>query len=690
MSSRDVARTRGGVPVESPTLRQRAAALRYLPPFVRMVWQTHRGFTLSMAALRLARAFVPVAVLWVGKLIVDAVVAARSGSYDPARLWRLVAMEILLALAGETLSRVSSVVESLLGDLFSNRTSVMLMEHAATLDLYQFEDPDFYDRLDRARRQTTGRIGLLAQLLSIGQDSLTLLSLGAALLVYSPWLLLLLAVAVVPGFLGEAHYSSLEYSMLFRRTPERRQLDYLRLLGAGDQPAKEVQTFGLAPWLVSRYRTLSERFYEENKKLSIRRSVVATLLSAVGLLGYYGAYAVILLRALGGAITLGTLTFLAASFMRSRDLVQRLLSGAGEIYSQCLYLKDLFDFLDTRPTITSREGAPGVPRPARAGFEFENVGFRYPDSDAWALRGVSFRLRPGDRVALVGGNGAGKTTIVKLLARLYDPTEGRILLDGRDLREYDLASLRASVGVIFQDFVRYDFRFDENIGVGEIEDVREYLDAAEAAAAAACEDEGEAGAGARANAAAKANAEVSKAIDEAPAPIVEAAHKSLAESLLPRLPEGFRQMLGRRFEGGVELSGGEWQKVALARAYMRDAQVLILDEPTSALDARAEYEVFRRFADLMRGRMALIISHRFSTVRMADRILVLDSGRVVEEGAHDELVRRGGLYADLFALQAEATADARIIERPRERVLIPGAHSRRRPIASRTQARPRS
>jgi ATP-binding cassette subfamily B protein len=650
MSAREVARTQGGVPIESPTLGQRVAALRHIPPFVRLVWQTHRGFTLSMTALRLTRAFVPVAALWVGKLIIDSVVAARSGAYDPARLWRLVALEMALALLGEILLRVSSVVESLLGDLFSNRTSVMLMEHAATLDLYQFEDPDFYDRLERARRQTTGRIGLLAQLLSMGQDSLTLLSLGAALLVYSPWLLLLLAVAVVPGFLGEAHYSSLEYSMLFRRTPERRQLDYLRVLGAGDQPAKEVQTFGLAPWLVSRYRTLSERFYDENKRLSIRRGVVATLLSAVGLLGYYGAYAVILLRAVGGAISLGTLTFLAASFMRSRDLVQRLLSGASEIYSQCLYLKDLFDFFETRPTITSREGAPHAPRPVRVGFEFENVGFRYPESDAWALRGVSFHLRPGERIALVGGNGAGKTTLVKLLARLYDPSEGRILLDGRDLREYDLASVRASVGVIFQDFVRYDLRLDENIGVGEIEDVREYLDAAEAAEA---RDRGAANTNAAANADMNGNAEVSTETDEAPAPIAEAAHKSLAESLLPRLPKGYRQMLGRRFQGGVELSGGEWQKVALARAYMRDAQVLILDEPTSALDARAEFEVFRRFADLMRGRMALIISHRFSTVRMADRILVLDSGHVVESGAHDELVARGGLYADLFALQAE-------------------------------------
>jgi ATP-binding cassette subfamily B protein len=651
MSSPQSSRRRPPSTPESPTLRERIAVLRNVPPFVRLVWRTHRGLTLAMILLRFVRAFVPVAVLLVGKLIIDAVVAARGGALDTKQLWKLVAMEIALAFLGETLSRVSSVVESLLGDLFSNRTSILLMQHAASLDLYQFEDPAFYDQLDRARRQTTGRIGLLAQLLSMGQDALTLASLGAVLLVYSPWLLLLLALAVVPGFLGEAHYASLEYSMLFRWTPERRQLDYLRYLGASDRPAKEVQMFGLAPWLVERYRVLSGKFYEENKRLSIRKSIVATLLSIVGLLGYYGAYAVILLRAVHGAITLGTLTFLAASFMRSRDLIQRLLSGAGEIYTQCLYLKDLFDFFETTPTVASREGAPPVPRPLRAGFVFENVGYRYPGGETWALRGVNLSLQPGERLALVGGNGAGKTTLVKLLARLYDPTEGRILLDGRDLRDYDLESLRHNVGVIFQDFYRYDLRFDENIGVGEIEDVREYLDSSDnstniSTAAEAHDATSE-----------TRDAVTKEAIDanegQTPPIIVSAAEKSLAATLLARLPKQYKQMLGRRFEGGVDLSGGEWQKIALARAYMRDAQVLILDEPTASLDARAEYEVFRRFAELMRGRMAVIISHRFSTVRMADRIVVLDEGRVVEEGSHADLVTRGGLYAELFSLQAE-------------------------------------
>jgi ATP-binding cassette subfamily B protein len=604
-------------------------------------------YTVIMIALRLSLAFAPVATLWVGKLIIDAVVAAtRNHSAGLTPLWRLVTLEAGIVLVSEALARASRLVESLLGDLFSNHTSVQLMEHAATLDLYQFEDPDFYDQLERARRQTTGRLMLLTQLLTMGQDALTLLSLGAALFVFSPWLLLLLAVAVLPSFLGETHFAALQYSLLFRWTPERRQLDYLRYLGASDHSAKEVQLFGLAPWLIDRYRALADKFYEENKRLSIRKGVVSTALSVVGTLGYYSAYIYILWRAVTGAISLGTLTFLASSFSRSRDLIQRLLSGASGIYEQALYLKDLFDFFEMRPTIISPPGAPLVPQPIREGFVFEDVGFKYAGSDRWAVRHINFRLRPGERLALVGENGAGKTTLTKLLARLYDPTEGRILLDGRDLREYDLHSARRAIGVIFQDFMRYDLRFDENVGVGEISKVQDYLDAASNGKASA--DKASAG-----KASEDAVVIAGAGNSSVPESIVAAAEKSLAASLLPRLSEGYRQMLGRRFDGGVDLSGGEWQKIALARAYMRDAQALILDEPTAALDARAEYEVFKRFAELARGRMTVIISHRFSTVRIADRIIVLSGGSVVEEGAHEELLAKNGLYAELFALQAE-------------------------------------
>jgi ATP-binding cassette subfamily B protein len=603
---------------EPVSLKERLQALRYLPALFRLIWRTHRGYTSAMVALRVMRSVIPVMTFWVGKLILDSVIAAKAGNGSLSQVWRYLVLELGIVLLGEILARASSLIESLLGDLFSNAMSVRLMEHAALLDLAQFEDPEFYDHLERARRQTVGRIALLSLLLSMSQDALTLLTLAGALIAYNPWLLLLLAVAVIPSFLGETHFASLGYSLLFRWTPERRQLDYLRYVGASDKTAKEVQMFGLAPWLTERYRDLSQRFYEENRSLSIRRGVVSALLSILGTVGYYAAYVVILIRAVKGDITIGTLTFLAASFGRGRDVIQNILMSASNVAEQALYLRDLFVFLEMRPTIESPPNARKVPAKVQSGFVFEDVGFRYPGSERWAIRNVDLVLRPGERVALVGENGAGKTTITKLLARLYDPTEGRITLDGVDLKEYDLASLRHAIGVIFQDFVRYDMRFDENIGVGEIDSVRAELD--------------------------KNNG--------TPQAITAAAENSLAASLLPRFTKGYQQMLGRRFDEGVDLSGGEWQKIALARAYIRDAQVLILDEPTAALDARAEYEVFLRFSELVAGRMAILISHRFSTVRMADRIIVLRNGKVEEQGSHEELLNNGGLYEELFTMQA--------------------------------------
>jgi len=586
-----------------------------------MVWETEPRYVVGILVLRVARALIPLAVLWVGKLIVDEVVRAIgvAGAGAPApwlRLAELLALELGIALVGEGLSRLSALLESLLGDLFANRTSVELMRHAATLDLEQFEDAEIYDRLERARRQTVNRIGLFTLLLATLQDLITLVTLSVALAVYVPWLLVLLVVAVLPSLLGETHFASLGYSLLYSWTPERRQLDYLRYIAASDVSAKELKMFGLSDFLVGRYDRLSREFYEANKALSMRRSLVSSLLAAVGTLGYYAAYAVIIYltvvghRSPGGVFTIGVLTFLAGSFRQSRDLIQRVLLSLAQIFEQSLYLDDLFSFLALEPRIRPTAGARPVPHPIRQGFTFEGVGFRYPGAEHWAVRGLDFTLAPGERLALVGENGAGKTTLVKLLARLYEPTEGRILLDGIDLREYDLESLRRNVGVIFQDFVRYDFLLRENIAVGNI---------------GGLEDEPR---------------------------IQSAAARSLADTVAARLPGRYGQMLGRRFEGGVDLSGGEWQKVALARAYMREAQLLILDEPTAALDARAEYEVFLRFSELTQGRMAVLISHRFSTVRMADRIVVLRGGELVEHGTHEELLALGGLYSELFQLQA--------------------------------------
>jgi ATP-binding cassette subfamily B protein len=603
------------------TWRQRLQALRHLPRLLRMVWESEPRYVVGILLLRVARSAVPLAVLWIGKLIVDEVVhaIATAGSGGPVpwtRLATLVGIELVIALVGEGLSRLSALLESLLGDLFANRTSVQLMQHAATLDLEQFEDAEIYDKLERARRQTVGRIGLFTMLLATLQDLITLVSLSIALAVYVPWLLVLLVIAVLPSLLGETHFASLGYSLLYSWTPERRQLDYLRYIGASDISAKELKLFGLSDFLVGRYDKLSQEFYEANKSLSVRRSVVSTLLSIVGTLGYYAAYAVIIYltvkghRSAAGPFTIGVLTFLAGSFRQSRDLIQRVLLSFAQVFEQSLYLEDLFTFLDIEPSIRRNPGAKQVPVPIQTGFAFERVGFRYPGSEHWAVRGLDFSLSPGERLALVGENGAGKTTLVKLLARLYDPTEGRILLDGVDLREYDIDSLRRNVGVIFQDFVRYDFMLKENIAVGNI-----------------------------------------SRVEDDPA-IQTAAERSLADGVAQRLAGRYDQMLGKRFEGGVDLSGGEWQKVALARAYMRDAQLLILDEPTAALDARAEYGVFLRFSELTKGRMAVLISHRFSTVRMADRILVLKGGELVEQGTHEALVALGGLYSELFQLQA--------------------------------------
>jgi ATP-binding cassette, subfamily B, bacterial len=608
-------------PTPKPTIRQRIAALRYVPRFLHMVWETSPWLTSLTALNRLVRSLSPLAVLWVGKLIIDAIVRARQRGPDWPHIWRLVLLELAAITCDQTLSRLGSLFDSLLGDQFANQASIRIMEHAATLDLAQFENPTFYDLLERARQNTAARLGLLSQLFGIAQALITLLTLSTALIAFNAWLLPLLFVSMLPSFMTEAHYSRRAYSLYFGRTQERRQLDYLRLVAASDKLAKEVQMFALAPWLISRFRALSWKFYNENKALSIARTRVGIVVLFLGTLGNYVAYAVVVYSAAIGAISVGSLTFLASSFAQSRGLLQTLLNSARDIYDQTLYLKDLFLFFDLRPTITSPPHGLLVAQPVHRGFVFEDVGFRYPNGNRWAVRHVSFTISPGERVALVGENGAGKTTLIKLLTRLYDPSEGRILLDGVDLRDYDLYSLRDAVGVVFQDFARYDFRFDENIGVGGISETQSYLDAAS--------DD-----------------------TEVLATIVDAAEKSLANSLLERLPAGYRQMLGRRFDGGVDLSGGEWQKVGLARAYLRDAQVLVLDEPTAALDARAEYEVFCRFSDLTTARTAILISHRFSTVRMAHRIIVLQNGSVVDQGTHNELVGKTGLYSELFTMQA--------------------------------------
>jgi ATP-binding cassette, subfamily B, bacterial len=593
------------------TWRERFAALRNVPPLLRMVWETSRALTILTLLLRCVSASIPLATLWVSKLIIDLVVRAiRHQPYERSTLWKLLALELLFAVASDLLGRAVSLVDSLLGDRFTNHVSLKLMAHAAELDLVSFEDPVFYDKMERARRQTTSRVGTLASLAGMAQQLLTLASLLSAVIFFDPWLLLLLVAGTIPVFLGETRFAMLNYSMLYRYTPERRELDYLRFLGASNESAKEVKIFGLGKYLAERSRGLFERFYAENRHLAIRRAIHGGLLNLAPTGAYYLAYVLILLKALAGEMTVGGLTLVTGAFARSRSIMENVVAGVVGISEQALFIKDLFDFFETAPQIVSKPSALPAPQPVQRGFEFQHVSFSYAGSDRAVLNDVSFTFDAGERIALVGENGAGKTTLVKLLARLYDPTAGRILLDGVDLREYSVEDLRREIGVIFQDYMRYDVLAAENIGFGRVD---------------ALEDEQR---------------------------ILRSAEKSLAAEVIAGLPKSYRQMLGRRFEGGVDLSMGQWQKIALARAYMRDAQILILDEPTASLDARAEFEVYQRFVDLTAGKMAVLISHRFSTVRMADRILVLENGRIVERGSHQQLVALGGKYAELFDLQA--------------------------------------
>ncbi|MCB0522133.1 MAG: ABC transporter ATP-binding protein [Lewinellaceae bacterium] len=596
---------------EKLSYRQQFSALKNLPRFFRMIWDTSPPMTVANALLRLLKSAIPLLLLYIGKEIIDEVIHLISTHGAQQRLWTLVAIEFGLAIISELISRAITLLDSLLGDLLSNISSEKLIRHAAQLDLYQFEDPTFYDKLERARRQTIGRATLMSMVLTQLQDFISILFLGAGLVVFNPWLILILIVAVIPSFLGETHFNQRTYSLTTSWTPERRELDYLRYIGASDETAKEVKIFNLADFLANRFSQLSHKYYLANRKLAVSRAAWGSFLSALGTLSYYGAYVFILLQTVGGLITIGTLTFLAGSFERLRNMLQGIMGRFSSIAEQALYLQDLFDFFEIEPQIKSKAGGLPIPEPIKQGFVFQNVSFKYPGSERWAIRHLSFHLTAGEKLALVGENGAGKTTLVKLLARLYEPTEGKILLDGIDIREYDLAKLRNSIGIIFQDYIRFQMKAADNIAIGNIGQIEER-------------------------------------------PIIQdAARKSLADTVIELLPDRYDQVLGKRFANGVELSGGQWQKIALARAYMRDAQLLILDEPTSALDARAEHEVFLRFSELITGKTAVLISHRFSTVRMADRILFLENGMMKEMGSHEELIEKAGMYAELFRLQAK-------------------------------------
>jgi len=599
--------------IKKATFKERMSALSNLPAFFKLVWQSSPQKTFFSFFFRIIRSAMPVALLYIGKLIVDQVILLSTNpeGADTSYLWKLVALEFVLAIATDALNRITSLLDGLLGDSFSNYTSIKIMQHAATLDLEQSEDSEFYDKLERARQQTLGRTMLLSQIMGQIQDLISMAFLVTGLIAFNPWLILLLVLTILPSFLGESYFNNQNYSLTRSQTPERRELDYLRYLGASDETAKEVKIFNLGDFIVARFKRLSDQFYKDNSKLAFRRSLWGTFFSILGSTGYYGAYVFIIIKTVDGNLTVGDLTFLAGSFRQLRSLTEGILLRFTTISQGAIYLNDFLDFFDIQPAIRVPQNPVPFPNPIKQGFTFENVGFKYRHSDAWANRYLNFTLHPGETLALVGENGAGKTTLVKLLARLYEPTEGRILLDGVDLKEYDPEDLRLNLGVIFQDYLRYQMTFSSNIAVGNIKEQH--------------------------------NADL----------IIKAAQGSTADALAEKLTNGYEQALGKRFNDGVELSGGEWQKVALARIYMKEAQLLILDEPTAALDARAEYEVFQRFAQMTEGKSAVLISHRFSTARLADRILMLDKGQLLEIGTHEQLLAMNGRYSELFNLQAK-------------------------------------
>lgn len=591
--------------------RERISALKNVPAVLRIVWESGRLVVVLGLVFRLVISFLPLGLLWITKLIIDGIVHSVT-SHQPvgSHLWWLVAGEFSLAVFGSVVSRGIDFLDALLADKYTRHVSVLVMKHASQLDLIAYEDPVFYDRLERARVQATDRLGMIQSIGRLVQQVITTITLSVSIMLFSPWLMLMLIAGVVPAFLGESHFAFLGYAKNFRQTPIRRQLDYLRVLGGSKEAAKELKLFGLAKFLTKRFSRLSDQIYEEDVDLARRRLVAGTLLSVIGTAGYYSAYVFVIWRTIAGVLSIGTLTFLAGAIQQASSNIQQIFSTVSSIADQALFLTDLIAFFEMRPTITSKPNALPAPRPIQRGFEFRDVAFRYPGTSRLVLDGLNFHLHPEERVALIGENGEGKTTIVKLLTRLYDPVGGQILLDGIDLREYDLEDLYTEIGVIFQDFMRYEMTARENIAVGKIDRISDL------------------------------------------SLLQHSAEKSMADEVIGRLPHRYEQMLGRRFEGGVDLSGGEWQKIALARAYLREAQVLILDEPTAALDARSEYEVFKRFAELTAGKMALFISHRFSTVRMADRIVVLEKGHITEDGDHEQLTHLGGRYAEMFELQA--------------------------------------
>lgn len=599
-------------PLEYKKTESFRSVFRHTPKAIALVWDTSRGLSFVLGLLSLVAGLLPAGIAFVGKHIVDAVVTAAETGHGPDQMLAVqwVAVELGLVMALALCQRGISTVQSLLRALLGQRVNVMILEKALTLDLRAFEDPKFYDQLVRARREASSRpLQVVTRTFGVFQNAFSLVAYGALLLDLSPWAVLVIVVAAVPAFLVETRFSADAFRLFRWRAPETRKQMYLESVLARDEYAKEVKLFGLGPLFLERYRRLFDQLFVEDKKLTLRRGFWGFALGLLSTAALYGAYGWIVVEATASRITLGEMTMYLLIFKQGQSSLSAILTAIGGMYEDNLYLSNLYEFLDYESEFhhgTATEGTvPGD------GIRFEDVGFTYPGAPSPAIDGVTLHLEPGSKLAFVGENGAGKTTLIKLLTGLYSPSQGRVLLDGLDVLEWDQETLHRRVGVIFQDYVRYQMLFGENIGAG---DVRAFNDKKR---------------------------------------WVAAAGKGMADDFIDRLPDGYETQLGRWFKGGVDLSIGQWQKVALSRAFMReDADILVLDEPTASMDAEAEALIFERFRELADERMVILISHRFSTVRMADQIVVLDRGKVVERGDHESLLVADGRYAHLFRLQA--------------------------------------
>ena len=599
--------------VEPGFLARSLGVFQYTGRAVQLVWTTSRGLFVALLVLTLVGGLIPAAVAWVGKLIVDAVVLAvetgAAADRQQALLW--VGLEAGLVAARAGTRHGLDVCNSLLRAQLGHRVNVLVLEKARTLSLRDFEDSELYDKMTRARREASSRpLSLVKRSFGLVQNGISLVTYGALLLSFSPWAVLLLALAAVPAFIAETRFAGQAFRLFKWRSPETRKQMYLEAVIAREDYAKEVKLLELGPLLVQRYRDIFSTLYDEDRDLTVRRGFWGYVLGLLSTGALYGAYGWIVVTTVARSITLGDMTMYLLVFKQGQAAFSAILSAIGGMYEDNLYLSNLYEFLEQ--PVAEEKGTARVGAKPGDGVRLQGVGFTYPGATEPALERVDLHIRPGQRLALVGHNGSGKTTLIKLLTRLYEPTEGQVLLDGTPLSEWHGPSLRRRLGVIFQDFVRYQFQVGENIGVGDVEHIQD-----------------------------------EQRWDQA-------AVKGMAAPFIRDMPAGYATQLGRWFKDGRELSIGQWQKVALARAFMRqEADILVLDEPTAAMDAEAEAEIFQRLLDLTQDQIAVLISHRFSTVRMADHIVVLHGGKVVERGDHASLMANDGQYARLFTLQAK-------------------------------------